>query len=86
MLGSTHSLKLNSGYSIPVLGLGTWLSKPGEVADAVKTALTNGYQLLDCAQGYQNQKEIGSALKELFDGGVVKVLYLSSLLTSQLKQ
>jgi len=67
-----HSLKLNSGYSMPVLGLGTWLSKPGEVAEAVKAALSNGYHMIDCAQGYQNQKEIGPALKELFDGGVVK--------------
>lgn len=67
-----NSLKLNSGHSMPIFGLGTWMSKPGEVGAAVKVALTNGYKSLDCAQAYENQPEIGAVLKELFDSGVVK--------------
>jgi aldehyde reductase len=66
------TVKLNSGHEMPLFGLGTWLSKPGEVGNAVKIALTNGYKLLDCAQAYENQAEIGAVLKELFDGGKVK--------------
>uniref|UniRef100_A0A915DXB7 NADP-dependent oxidoreductase domain-containing protein n=1 Tax=Ditylenchus dipsaci TaxID=166011 RepID=A0A915DXB7_9BILA len=38
----------------------------------VKIALSNGYKLLDCAQACENQAEIGAALKNLFDNGVVK--------------
>ncbi|KAL4998798.1 NADP-dependent oxidoreductase domain-containing protein [Aspergillus recurvatus] len=36
-----RSLKLNSGHSIPAIGLGTWLSKPHKVENAVEAALRN---------------------------------------------
>lgn len=64
------ALKLNSGYEIPVLGLGTFQAKPGEVAVAVKAAVRSGQRLIDCAAGYGNQAEIGDALAELFSEGV----------------
>lgn len=70
-----QSLKLNSGYSIPAIGLGTWQSKPGEVAAAIKTAVAAGYRHIDCAHVYQNQKEVGEALKEILDEGKVKVIF-----------
>jgi aldehyde reductase len=57
---------------MPVLGLGTFLSKPGEVGKAVKVALNTGYRHLDCAEGYDNHKEIGQALKEVFAEGKIK--------------
>uniref|UniRef100_A0A8R1DI01 Aldo_ket_red domain-containing protein n=1 Tax=Caenorhabditis japonica TaxID=281687 RepID=A0A8R1DI01_CAEJA len=66
------TLQLNSGHPIPIIGLGTWQSKPGEVAAAIKTAVAAGYRHIDCAHVYQNQKEVGEALKELFDEGKVK--------------
>jgi len=67
-----ETIKLATGYEMPVIGLGTWNSQPGEVGQAVKDALENGYKLLDCAQGYSNQKEVGEALQKVFDSGVVK--------------
>jgi len=67
-----QTIKLSSGYEMPVVGLGTWLSQPGEVGEAVKIALENGYKLLDCAQGYGNQTEVGVALAEVFKKGTVK--------------
>ena len=49
-------LKLNDGNLIPILGLGTWLSEPGEVRTAVEHALRGGYTHVDCAAIYFNEK------------------------------
>jgi glycerol 2-dehydrogenase (NADP+) len=44
---------LNTGATIPAIGLGTWQAKPGEVKDAVKHALSVGYRHIDGALIYQ---------------------------------
>ncbi|KAH0421467.1 aldehyde reductase i [Colletotrichum camelliae] len=56
---------LNDGNQIPVIGLGTYLSRPNEVRDAVLSGWRCGMRHFDCAQFYQNEKEIGSALETL---------------------
>jgi len=59
-------LKLNNGRLMPALGFGTFAStgKPGETYHAVQTALQAGYRHLDCAWFYQNEGEVGSAIKD----------------------
>jgi len=74
---------LNNGVHMPLLGLGTFLAKPGEVEKAVKIALQIGYQHLDCAEDYNNQKEIGIALSEVFAEG--KISRKDVFITSKLK-
>ncbi|KAI4356517.1 hypothetical protein L6164_000536 [Bauhinia variegata] len=64
--------QLNNGAKIPSVGLGTWQSDPGLVGKAVEAAIRVGYCHIDCAQIYDNEKEIGAVLKKLFDEGVVK--------------
>ncbi|CAK7328202.1 unnamed protein product [Dovyalis caffra] len=72
MAKSIHCFELNTGAKIPSVGLGTWKADPGVVGDAVTTAVKVGYRHIDCARLYCNEIEVGSALKKLFDDGVVK--------------
>ena len=66
--------RLYTGAELPAVGLGTFGSdKYGarEIADAVYGAVSCGYRLIDCASVYQNEKEIGGALAQLFREKVV---------------
>jgi aldehyde reductase len=69
---SVPTLKLADGVNIPVIGLGTWKSKPNEVKQAVKDAINAGYTHLDCAHAYENHKEVGEAIKESIAEGKIK--------------
>jgi len=61
---SHRTFDLPSGQKIPVIGLGTWQSAPGEVRAAVAHALKSGYRHLDCAWAYQNETEVGQGIKD----------------------
>jgi len=56
---------------IPIIGLGTWKSKPGQVYAAVKEAITAGYRHIDCAPAYDNESEVGAAIGEMIKTGTV---------------
>ena len=58
-------ISLNNGVEIPLLGLGTYLSKPGrETYNAVRYALDIGYRHIDTAALYANEEDIGRAIKD----------------------
>ena len=66
---------LSDGNKMPCIGYGTFGSdhvEPGVIAENVKVALSLGYRLLDCAPAYENEKEIGVALKEVFETGLLR--------------
>jgi len=69
---SSPSLKLNNGLEMPMLGFGTWQSKPGEVRQAVMDAIDAGYRHIDGARIYENEAEVGEGYKAKMDDGTVK--------------
>ena len=59
------SIELNNGQKIPQLGYGVFLiPNNGETEKCVLEALKVGYRLLDTAHVYENEKEVGSAIKK----------------------
>jgi 2,5-diketo-D-gluconate reductase A len=58
-----RSVSLNTGASIPQVGLGTWPLNDHEVADAVATAAELGYRHIDTATKYGNEAGVGEGLR-----------------------
>ncbi|WP_460775950.1 aldo/keto reductase [Microbacterium sp. GXF7504] len=57
------TVTLNDGTAFPELGLGTYkLTGPDGVA-AVRAAIDTGYRLLDTAVNYENEREVGEAVR-----------------------
>ncbi len=62
--GNAPTVTLNSGYEMPVLGLGTY-SLTGDTCKAsVLSALNSGVRLIDTAYMYGNEAEVGEAIRE----------------------
>jgi diketogulonate reductase-like aldo/keto reductase len=55
--------QLNNGNSMPLLGLGTYNMFGEVVTNAVHVALETGYRLIDGAQMYHNEKEVGEGIR-----------------------
>jgi len=76
------ALEFLNGDQMPIVGLGTWKSAPGEVYAAVREAIRIGYRHIDCAMFYGNEVEIGNALRDAISEGQVtrKELWITSKL------
>ncbi|CAK9807888.1 Aldo-keto reductase family 1 member A1-A [Anthophora quadrimaculata] len=66
------NLTFSNGHKMPVFGIGTYQSRAGEVEKAVLEAINLGYRHIDTAYYYQNEKEIGQAIRAKIEDGTVK--------------
>jgi diketogulonate reductase-like aldo/keto reductase len=64
-------LNTNAG-SIPALGFGTLIPDAAATRVATKAALEAGFRVLDTAERYRTEKEVGEALHEAIAEGTVK--------------
>lgn len=60
---------LHDGNRIPAIGFGTWPMDDEQARAAVRTALHDGYRLVDTAAAYGNERGVGLALR---DAGVAR--------------
>lgn len=63
MKSLTDTFKLYNGVEIPCVGLGTWQSPDETAKNAVLSALSLGYRLIDTAAAYGNERGVGDGIK-----------------------
>ncbi len=60
----TDCFVLSNGVKVPCVGFGTWQTPTGDVAvQSVLAALKAGYRHIDTAWGYENEPEVGEAVR-----------------------
>lgn len=60
-----QNIKLNNGLEMPLLGFGVFqMTDAAECERAVIDAIETGYRLIDTAASYQNETQVGNAIKQ----------------------
>lgn len=62
---------LNSGYEMPILGIGCFRLSQEEAENSVYWALRDGYRLIDTARIYGNEVGVGRGIQKAIDEGFV---------------
>lgn len=57
------TVTLNDGVAFPQLGLGTYNLRGDDGTAAILAAIENGYRLIDTAVNYENEAEVGEAVR-----------------------
>lgn len=58
-----QNITLSNGVQMPILGFGTFQIEPEQTQNLVSQAIEAGYRHIDTAQSYQNEREVGLAIK-----------------------
>ena len=57
-------LTLNNGVQMPLVGFGTFMLGGEVCKNAVAAAIESGYRMIDTAEAYGNEKEVGNGIKQ----------------------
>ena len=60
----TKTVRLNGGYDMPIIGIGTYSLTGATCVNSIVTAIQNGYRLIDTAYMYHNEREVGEGIKK----------------------
>ena len=63
----SHTVLLNSGYAMPIMGLGTYSLDHDTCVNSVKTLLENGGRLIDTAYMYHNEEAVGEGVRQAME-------------------
>ena len=66
-----ETVLLNSGYTMPILGIGCFTLSNDEAENSVYWALRDGYRLIDTARIYGNEEGVGRGIQRAIDEGFV---------------
>ena len=67
----SRSVILNSGYEMPILGLGMFSLSDSQAENSTYWALKAGFRLIDTARIYGNEAAVGRGLRRAIDEGIV---------------
>ena len=62
-MNAIPTVNLNDGAWFPELGLGTYNLRGEEGIEAIVAAIEGGYRLIDTAVNYENEREVGEAVR-----------------------
>ncbi len=62
-----HTVLLNSGYTMPIMGLGTYALNRDTCVNSVKALLKNGGRLIDTAYMYHNEEAVGEGVRQAME-------------------
>lgn len=61
-----HNVTLSNGVTMPCIGLGTYPMYGEILTEAVISAYAAGFRLIDTADNYYNEKDLGNSLSKLY--------------------
>ena len=63
MTSIEQTYRLNDGHELPAIGFGTYPHGRDDSRESTQSALDAGYRLLDTALSYENEAEVGAAVR-----------------------
>lgn len=76
-----EKITLNNGVEMPLVGFGTWALIGKQCAECVSMALEEGYRMVDTAEMYRNEQEVGNAIRS--SGIPREELFITTKLSGQ---